>query len=92
MFVFVENLDIHAQALQLLNKHFKRLRHARFGDVLALDNGLIGLHPTHYIVRFNGEQFLQGVGGPVRFERPDFHFTKALATKLGLATKWLLGH
>src|SRR5678816_983910 len=43
------------------------------------------------VVRFDGEQLLEDVRGPVGLERPDLHLTEALAAELGLATERLLG-
>ena len=44
------------------------------------------------VVRFVREQFLQSVCGTVCFQRPNFHLTKALTTKLCFTTQWLLGN
>src|SRR6478752_5674996 len=40
-----EHLDVEAQRLQLLEQHLERLRDAGLRDVLALDDGLVDLHP-----------------------------------------------
>ena len=42
------------------------------------------------IVRFDGEQFLQSVCSAIGLQRPDFHFAKALAAILRLASQRLL--
>src|SRR5215510_2302355 len=39
-----QHLDVEAERLQLLEQHLERLRDARLGDVLALDDGLVDLH------------------------------------------------
>src|ERR1700755_554737 len=39
-----QHLNVEAQRLQLLEQHLERLRDTRFRDVLALDDGLVGLH------------------------------------------------
>src|SRR6185437_7308534 len=36
-----EHLNVQAQRLQLLEQHLERLRNARLGNVLALDDGLV---------------------------------------------------
>src|SRR6476469_11012740 len=41
-----EHLDVEAQRLQLLEQHLERLRDARLGDVLALDDRLVDLDAT----------------------------------------------
>src|SRR3990172_2172037 len=46
------------QALQLFNQHPEGSRDARFFDLLALDDRLVSLHPSLYVVGFNGEHFL----------------------------------
>ena len=79
-----------AQGLQLLDQHLEGLRHARLGDVLALDDGLVGLDAAHDIVGLHGQDLLQGVGRAVGFQRPHFHFAEALAAELSLAAQRLL--
>ena len=59
--------------------------------VVAFDDGLVDAGTAQHVVGLDGEQFLQGVGSAVGFERPDFHFAEALATVLGLAAERLLG-
>ena len=64
---------------------------AGFEVVVALDDRLVDPGAALHVVGLDGEQFLQGVGGAVGFERPDFHFPEALAAVLGLAAERLLG-
>src|SRR5262245_22428619 len=45
-----QHLDIEAQRLELLEQHLERLRNARLGNVLALDDGLVHLDPTENVV------------------------------------------
>src|SRR5262245_26140060 len=44
LLLLVQHLDGQPEALQLLHEHLERLRHARLEDVLALHDGLVGLH------------------------------------------------
>src|SRR3954454_4815892 len=86
-----EDLDIEAERLHLLDEHLEALGDAGFGDVLALDDGLVDLHAAEDVVELDGEQFLQAVGGAVRLQGPDLHLTEALTTELRLAAEGLLG-
>ena len=64
---------------------------ARLGDVLALDDRLVGLHAPDVSSDLIGQHLLQRVGGAVRLERPDLHLAEALAAELRLAAQRLLG-
>src|SRR6476619_2127141 len=85
-----EHLDVEAQRLHLLDEHLERLRDARLGDVLALDDRLVDLDAAEDVVGLDGEQLLQCVGRAVGLHRPALHLTEALATELGLTTQRLL--
>ena len=61
------------------------------GDVLALDNGLIGLDTAHDIIGLDGQDLLQGISRAVGLQRPHFHLAEALAAELCLAAQRLLG-
>ena len=74
-----------------LTSTLKDSGNARFEDVLALHDGLVGLDASDDIVGLHGEEFLEDVGGAVGFERPDLHLAEALAPELRLAAQWLLG-
>src|SRR5690242_13909715 len=87
----VEDLDIEAEGLHLLDEHLEGLGDAGLGDVVALDDGLVHLHAAGHVVGLDRQQLLQGVGGAVRLERPHLHLTEALATELRLTTERLLG-
>ena len=60
-------------------------------DVLALDDGLVGLDAAGGVVGLHGEDLLQHVGGAVGVERPHLHLAEALAAELRLAAQRLLG-
>src|SRR3954452_12938142 len=89
--VAAQDLDVETQGLHLLEEDLERLRDARVGDVLALDDGLVDLHAAGNVVRLDRQQLLERVGGAVRLEGPDLHLTEALATELGLTAERLLG-
>src|SRR5690606_14000517 len=85
-----EHLDVEAQRLQLLEQHLERLRYARLGDVLLLDDRLVDLDPAEHVVGLDGEQLLQRVRGAGGLHRPALHLTEPLATELGLTAQRLL--
>src|SRR3954466_11910785 len=90
-FVLVQDLDVERQALELLDQDLERLRHARWLDVLALDDGFVRLDAAHHVVALDRQELLQDVRGAVRLERPNLHLAEALAAELGLAAERLLG-
>src|SRR5487761_1983406 len=90
LLIFVEHLDINAEALQLLDQHLERLWHTWLDDWLTLDDGLIRLDTASHVVRLDGQDLLQDVGGAVGFERPHLHLAEPLAAELRLATQRLL--
>ena len=77
--------------LHLLQQHLERLRDRRLGDVLALDDRLVGLDAADRVVGLDREHLLQRVGGAVRLERPHLHLAEALAAELRLTAQRLLG-
>src|SRR5262245_18114058 len=83
---------VQAQTLHFLNQNVERLGGSRLERVITLDNGFVNSSPSLHVIRFNGEQFLQSIGGSVSFQRPHLHFTKTLATVLRLPAEWLLGN
>src|SRR3954464_9426511 len=85
-----EHLDVEAQRLQLFEQHLERLRDARLGDVLALDDRLVHLDAAEDVVGLDGQQLLQRVGRAVGLHRPALHLTEALPTELRLTTQRLL--
>ena len=87
----VDDLDVEAERLHLLDEHLEALGDARLGDVLALDDGLVDLHPAEHVVGLDGEDLLERVRRAVGLEGPHLHLTEALATELRLPTQRLLG-
>ena len=86
-----DDVDVERQRLHLLEEHLEGLGDARLGDVLALDDRLVGLHAPDRVVGLDGEHLLQRVRGAVGLQRPDLHLAEALAAELRLAAQRLLG-
>ena len=86
-----DDVDVERERLHLLEEHLERLGDARLGDVLALDDRLVGLHAADGVVGLDREHLLERVGGAVRLERPHLHLAEALAAELRLAAQRLLG-
>ena len=59
--------------------------------VRTLDHRVVDLRTAFHVVALDGEEFLQHECCAVRFERPHFHLTEALAAGAGLAAERLLG-
>ena len=89
--VLVEDLRVEPEAPQLLDEDLEGLGDPRRLDLLALDDGFVGLDASEDIVRFHGEQLLEDVGGAVGLEGPHLHLAEPLAAELRLATQRLLG-
>src|SRR6266581_4630159 len=86
----VDDADVEAQGLHLLDEDLEALGDARLGDVLALDDGLVHLHATEHVVGLDREDLLERVRRAVRLERPHLHLAEALAAELRLTTQRLL--
>ena len=86
-----DDVDVERQRLHLLEQHLEGLRDRRLGDVLALDDRLVGLHAPDGVVGLDREHLLQRVRRAVGLQRPDLHLAEALAAELGLAAQRLLG-
>src|SRR4051794_20398113 len=86
----LEELDVQAECLQLLDEDVERLGKTRLERVLALDDGLVHARPAHDVVALDGEELLERVGRSVGLHRPDFHLAEALTTELRLTTQRLL--
>ena len=85
-----DDVDVERQRLHLLEQHLEGLRDRRLGDVLALDDRLVGLHAPDRVVGLDREHLLQRVRRAVGLQRPDLHLAEALAAELGLAAQRLL--
>ena len=86
-----DDVDVERQRLHLLEQDLEGLRDRRLGDVLALDDRLVGLHAADRVVGLDREHLLQRVGGAEGLQRPDLHLAEALAAELRLAAQRLLG-
>src|SRR5947208_1332137 len=87
----VDDADVEAQGLHLLDENLEALGDTRLGDVLALDDGLVHLHATEHVVGLDREDLLERVRRAVRLERPHFHLAEALPAELRLPAQRLLG-
>ena len=85
-----EDVDVERERLHLLEQHLERLGDRRLGDVLALDDRLVGLDAPDGVVGLDREHLLQRVRGAVGLERPHLHLAEALAAELRLAAQRLL--
>ena len=86
-----DDVDVERQRLHLLEQDLEGLGDARLGDVLALDDRLVGLHAPDGVVGLDREHLLERVGRAVGLERPHLHLAEALAAELRLAAQRLLG-
>ena len=86
-----DHVDVERQRLHLLEQDLERLGDARLGDVLALDDRLVGLDATDGVVGLDRQHLLQRVSGAVGLQRPHLHLAEALAAELRLAAQRLLG-
>ena len=86
-----DDVDVERQRLHLLEQHLEGLGDRRLGDVLALDDRLVGLHAPDRVVGLDREHLLQRVGGAERLQRPHLHLAEALPAELRLAAQRLLG-
>src|SRR5690625_4594464 len=86
-----QDFDVEAQGLHLLDEDLERFGDSRIGQVLTLDDGFVDLHTARDVIGLDRQKLLQGVGGAVGLEGPDFHLTEALSTELRLTTERLLG-
>src|SRR5437868_5213263 len=78
-----DHVDVERQRLHLLEQDFEGLRDGGLGDVLALDDRLVGLDTPDGVVGLDREHLLQRVGGAEGLERPHLHLAEALPAELG---------
>src|SRR5699024_317325 len=88
--VLIENVDIKTKPLKFLHQYSEGFRHTRFRDIFSFDNRFIRLHASNCIVRFDCQDFLQGIRSTVCFKRPYLHLSETLSTELCFTTKRLL--
>src|SRR5215218_2046298 len=86
-----DHVDVERQRLHLLEQDLEGLGDRRLGDVLALDDRLVGLHAPDPIVALYRQKLLQRVRRAVGLERPHLHLAEPLAAELRLAAQGLLG-
>src|SRR5215469_5499094 len=65
-------LDVEAERTEFLHQHVEGFRNARLEVVVAAYDRLVGLGSARDVVRLHRQHFLQGVGGAVGLQRPDF--------------------
>ena len=83
-------LDRKGQTAQLVQQHVHCLGNTRLGQVVAFDDGLVSLGTTHHVIRLDGQDLLQDIGGAESFERPNLHLTETLTAELRLTAERLL--
>src|SRR5882724_1685437 len=88
--LLVDQLNVEAQRLKLAHQHVKRFRQARIKVSLTLDDSLVNLGTSGYVVRLRSQQLLKNVSCAIGFQRPNFHFPKSLSAELRLAAQRLL--
>src|SRR6266545_5080484 len=87
----VDDADVEAQGLHLLDEHLEALGDTGLRDVLALDDGLVHLHAAEHVVGLDREDLLERVRRAVRLEGPDLHLPEPLPAELRLPAQRLLG-
>ena len=85
-------LEVNAQAktLKFVQKHIERFGNTGRWHGIAFHYCLICFRAAGNIVTLDGKNFLKDVAGAECLERPNFHFSEALTTKLGFTTQRLL--
>src|SRR5258707_13367542 len=84
--------DVEAERAQLLDQNVEGFGDTRLEGVVAAHDGLVDLGAAGYVVRLDGEDLLQRVGGAIGLERPHLHLAEALTAELRLAAQWLQGN
>ena len=65
-------------------------RHTGLKRVRALHHRIVDLRSALDVVALDGQELLENVGGAVRFQAPDFHFSEPLPAGTSLAAERLL--
>src|ERR1051326_4411812 len=84
------HVHVESQSTQFVQQYVERFGNSRCGQVLAFHDGFICFCTAYYVIRLDGEDLLENVGGTECFERPHFHFPETLSTELRLTTQRLL--
>src|SRR5471030_1327940 len=84
--------DVEAERAQLLDQHVEGFGDTRLERVVAAHDGLVDLGAAGHVVRLDGQDLLQRVGGAVGLEGPHLHLAEALSAELRLAAQRLLGN
>src|SRR5450756_17081 len=87
-----QRLQVQPQPTKFLHENIERLWRTRFKEVVSFCETFVSHTSALKIVRFDRQHLLQYGRGAIRLQGPYFHFSKALATKLCLATDRLLGN
>ena len=85
-------LDVETQRAHFLDEHVEGSPECRPRTCRHPNDRLVDLGPACNVIRLHGQHFLKRVGGAISLQRPNLHFTEALATELRLTTQRLLGH
>src|SRR5262249_37972422 len=88
----IVQIDIEPKRAHLLDQHIEAFRDARLKRVVAPYDRLVHFGAASNVVGLDSQHLLQSVGSTVSFERPNFHFAKALAAELRLSAEWLLSN
>src|SRR5664280_3185658 len=87
-----QRLQVQPKPTKFFHKNVERLWRTRFEEIVSFCETFVSHTSALKIVRFNRQHLLQYGRGAIRLQGPYFHFSKALATKLCLATARLLGN
>ena len=90
--LFVENADVKAERLKLLNKHLECLGNAGSGDILTLNDRLVSLTASVDVVRLDGQDLLKCICCTVCLECPNLHLSETLAAELRFTAERLLSY
>ena len=86
----IQGLNGQAQRTHFLDEDAERFGNTRLRNVFTLDDRFVNLDAPRSVVRLDGQEFLQRVGGAVSLKSPHFHLAETLTTELGFTTQGLL--
>src|SRR5450830_296105 len=87
-----QRLQVQPKPTKFFHKNVERLWRTRFEEVISFCETFVSHTSALKIVRFDRQHLLQYGRGTICLQGPYFHFSKALATELCLATDRLLGN